>query len=225
MKERRQFVRKTQDTKFRRCQTWGVRTANQSTLSSNILDNDKAQKALQKLAANRLSSNNCVALDRKKQHQLLEIKKSITKNGSSELDAVNQSPFEITRATKKKILEQIKNKQKIDLICFEFMISDTKFQADVFNSKNLADNQIFIDYLRKNIDSRLSDAAKKKEWQKDSVKQFNPDQALISKKKKRQGHYDHARVFKFKFGILEIPKDVWVKVYSGGLPSLGKRSR
>jgi hypothetical protein len=224
VKERRQFVRKEQDSKFRRCQPWGVPIANKSTVSSNILDNDKAQKALQKKAVNRLNDPNKVTLDKKKQNQLLEVKNAIEKNHTSIPDARNQNPFEITQKTKKKILDQIKKQQPIDLICFEFMISDVNFQKEVFNSRDLKDNQLFIDFLRKNIDSMLA-VGKKNETENDSKKPFDPDKVLISRKKKRPEVNLHPGVFKFKNGTLEIPKDIWVKVYSGGLPSLGRRSR
>ena len=225
MKERRQFVRKEQDSKFRRCQPWVVPIANKSTVSSNILDNDKAQKALQKLAVNRLNDPNKVTLDKKKQNQLLEVKNAIEKNNPSIPDARNQNPFEITQKTKKKIMDQIKNQQAIDLICFEFMISDVKFQKEVFSNKNLNENIIFIDFLRKNIDKMLASAAKKNEKENESRKPFDPDKVLISKEKKRTEVNLHPGVFKFKNGTLVIPKDIWVKVYSGGLPSLGRRSR
>ncbi len=226
MKQRKQFVRKKQDTNFRRCQTWGVPIANSSTLSSNILDNAKAEKALQINAAKQLNNPNKVALDRKKKNQLLEVKKSIVKNEfPSTGPGLSQVPFEITPKTKKKILDQIKNKQPIDVVCFEFMISDAKFQKEVFSCKNLAENQIFINYLRKNIDKLLADADENSKWERDPRKPFDPDKALISKKKRRTKPYESEGVFKFKFGTLEIPKDVWVKVYSGGLPSLGRRSR
>jgi hypothetical protein len=192
---------------------------------SNVLNNKKAELAIKKIEEKNKNNNKRIIIDSNKKDELLKFNKKLQQSKGEFTENINSNiRFEISSKTKENILQQIKHKKPIDDICFEFMVEDVKFQKEIFSGPNLGDNKIFINFLSKRVAKMLVDDERELQIIRDAKKPFDPNKYLKSKKIK-QDLINHSGVFKFKQGTLSIPKSIWVTICSGGLPSLGKRSR